>query len=871
MGLKAYREKRDFAETPEPAGDTGVANTTGTRVYVVQKHAASRLHYDVRLQLDGVLKSWAVPKGPSLRAGVRRLAIQTEDHPLAYGQFEGRIPEGQYGGGVVMLWDRGTWEPTGDPLAGYREGRLTFRLTGEKLGGSWTLVRIEGDAGPRSEWLLLKSRDDHARGEADPTIVEELPRSVLTGRDLREIGRGAPDGDRGARTSPGSRPVDPATVEGAEPAEWPASPGLQLAERVASAPEGDGWLHEIKLDGYRMLSRIRDGEVRITSRRGVDWTDRFPRIAHELTELPVESAILDGEVVILDDGGLTSFQALQNSLSDGGPGARLLYLFDLSYLDGHDLRGVALEQRKRLLEPLLARADHGVLRYSDHVRGRGPEVFRAACDRGAEGIIAKRADAPYREGRGRGWLKVKCVENQEFLVVGFTPPGGTRQGFGALLLGVYDDGGGLTYVGRVGTGFDSRTLVDLRRRLGDLERETSPLDLRPNGRVAREARWVEPRLVVQVEFAEWTDAGRLRHPSFKGIRMDTRPEGVTRENVREEAGQEQVVSEGGEGERPDPASVHSLQAVTDALSPADGSSLRVAGVEVTNPDKVLWEGQGVTKRHLVAYYTAVEKVVLPRMADRPLMLLRCPSGAEESCFHQKNVRDGTPESVGRVEVGGDEADESVYMYVKDLEGLLSLVQLGTLEFHVWGARRDRLDRPDRVVLDLDPDEGLPFGRVRDAALRVRDMLAAIGLRSWPRSTGGKGLHVVVPLVRRNGWEDVKRFAQGVATRLEDEDPAGFTASLSKKRRKGRIFVDYLRNAANATAIADYSTRARPGAPVAAPVSWQEVTDAGDEALRFGMNEVLRRVALHGDPWTGFDEVRQSLTKARLREMVQAGH
>jgi bifunctional non-homologous end joining protein LigD len=848
MGLEEYKRKRDFQRTPEPAGAPSADSTSRGLGYVIQKHDASRLHYDLRLELDGVFKSWAVPKGPSVKAGVRRLAVETEDHPLEYGDFEGVIPAGEYGGGAVLIWDQGTWIPEGDPRAGYREGRLRFRLEGEKLYGTWILTRMGARRGERKPgWLLIKSRDAAAREPEAEEVTEERPRSVVTGRGLAEVaaaadrvwetgdaaGAGSDQGtgkDGMARES-GSYQDLLEEVEGAKRARLePVKP--QLATLARRAPEGEGWLHEIKFDGYRVTCSVADGRVRIMTRNGKDWTDRFGDLVEALEELECEAALLDGEVVVLDRDGVSRFQRLQNALSGTSSARPLLYVFDLLHLDGRDLAGARLLERKAVLRALISGKAGARVRYSDHVRGEGPAFHAQACAMGVEGIISKRADAPYRSGRGKTWLKVKCLGRQEFVVVGYTEPAGTRVGLGALVLAAHDDQGRLRYAGRVGTGFDDRTLRSLAERLGSLEMKAPAVVDPPRGPEVKGVHWVRPTLVVEVAFTEWTEDGRIRHPSYKGIREDKSPEEVVREAPRRVSARK-----------------------TGRKARAE---VRVAGVRISNPQKMLWAGQGVTKADLVGYYEAVAEALLPQLRDRPLTLVRCPSGADGKCFYQKHANESVPATVPRVDIGEDDGEEP-YMYVDELPALITLVQLGVLEFHVWGSRRDRLDRPDRLVFDLDPDEALPFGRVVEGAFRLRELLEELGLESFPKTTGGKGLHVVVPIDRRTAFDDAKAFTHAVARRMAAGDPSGFTANMAKRHRKGRIFVDYLRNAWNATAIADYSTRARPGAPVAVPVAWDELNPRARKPLRFTMGEVPARLADRADPWPGYDRVRQSIT------------
>jgi len=858
VGLEEYKRKRDFGRTPEPSGGVERRRADDGLQFVVQKHDASHLHYDFRLELGGVLKSWAVPKGPSMVPGVKRLAMETEDHPMEYGGFEGVIPEGQYGGGTVMLWDRGAWIPDGEPTRGYREGRLRFRLDGEKLRGEWILTRMRPKPGERKpSWLLIKARDPAARKKGEPEITEDAPRSVSTGRDLAEI---AAESDRvwdsregevgdGTATVAAAAGVDPADVEGARKRPAPKAIRPQLATLTADPPTGEEWLHELKFDGYRVIVRIDGADAKLITRNGKEWTDRFPDVAAAVTRIRCRTAILDGEVVVLDERGITSFQALQNSLAGNRAGEPLLYVFDLLYLDGWDLTGAPLEARKDVLARLL-RDPPARIRYSDHVRGQGRSFFEQACTLGVEGIIAKRADRPYRPGRGREWLKIKCSARQEFVVVGYTDPSGSRVGLGALLLGVHDGEGALRYAGKVGTGFDTRTLEMLTERLSALEQPTSPLTDPPRGAAARGVHWVRPELVAEVEFTEWTDDGRIRHPSFQGLRQDKSPVDVVRE------------SPAGAAEGPLPGRSRSRGGAGGAKVPrkAAGGAMRVAGVRISSPDRVLWPEQGVTKGELVEYYVAVADAMLPRLVDRPLTLVRCPSGADSKCFYQKHANESVPELVPRVDIEERDGTEP-YMYVDGLPALLGLVQLGVLEFHIWGSRRDRLDRPDRLVIDLDPDEDLPFGHVVEAALRLRDRLGELGLESFAKSTGGKGLHVVAPITRRSDWEDARAFTQAVARELVAAEPDRYTAKMTKSRRSGRIYVDYLRNARNATAIADYSTRARPGAPVATPIAWDELSPRLRRPPFFSIRDLPARLAEGGDPWVGYDGLRQSITTA----------
>lgn len=886
MALEAYRRKRDFRHTAEPEGRGRTkAAEDGRLRFVVQRHAATRLHYDFRLELDGVLKSWAVPKGPSLDPSARRLAMHVEDHPIEYGDFEGVIPEGEYGGGTVMLWDRGYWEPHGDPQRGYRRGRLKFHLDGERLRGTWNLVRMRTDEpGDRESWLLIKEADGEAVRGDNAGVLERFDESVVSGRRMEEI---ANDRDRvwtaegeveshegpssTAKTdSPGRSSkrvaigIDSAvaSLEGAKRcASPPTRLEAQLAQLVDEAPAGSDWLHEIKLDGYRILCRIEDGRARLISRNGNDWTERFEEIAAAAALLPVKNAVIDGEVVVLDARGISHFQSLQNALS-ARPGRRNLhyFAFDLLHVDGYDVRGVPLANRKKLLETLLNTGpDIDAIRYSDHVRGRGKAFYRQACEAGLEGIIAKRADAPYRAGRGSDWRKVKCLLRQEFVVVGYTDPSGARAGFGALLLGVNDSEGRLVGAGRVGTGFTDATLRDLHRRLKKLEEPKPSVSDPPRGAAARGIHWVRPELVAEVAFTEWTGDGMIRHPSFQGLREDKNPEEIVREKPSggetAEAGAPTASTADDDG---GPATTTGAGAGT---GPAE-----IAGVRLSNPDRVLWPEQGVTKADLASYYVDIADYILPHIARRPLTLVRCPSGRHTKCFYQKHANDGVPDHIPRVKVIEDDG-EAEYLEIADVRSIIALVQLGVLEFHIPGARSDRQDRPDRLVFDLDPDEDLPWTEVVAAALLLRHRLEEIGLRSFLKTTGGKGLHVVLPITRRTSWDDARAFTRGIAEEFAAQWPHRFTAVMSKKKRTDRIYMDFLRNAPNATAIAPYSTRARPGAPVATPVAWEELERSAERPW-FDIDTIRAR-ALRGEPepWAEMEGVRQSLTRAMLREVA----
>ncbi len=840
MALTEYKRKRDFRKTPEPEGAASGVGAAGALSFVVQKHAARRLHYDFRLELDGVLKSWALPKGPSLDPGEKRLAVHVEDHPLEYGGFEGIIPKGQYGGGAVMLWDRGSWRPADpDPAQAYAKGTLKFALDGEKLHGNWALVRMGGKAAQErhENWLLIKERDDEARPQSGPAVVEDNPLSVASRRSIAEI---AADRDR-VWEPKSDTGVHPERIAGARQGPIPEPPKAQLAAQADQAPDGPEWLHEIKYDGYRLLARIDRGAVRLFTRKGLDWTAKFPALADRLAALPAASAVIDGEIVALEPDGRSSFDALQDKIAKGRTESLFFYAFDLLHLDGWDLGGAALEDRKAALALIVPANAEGMLRYSGHEIGRGPDFFRHACRFGLEGIVSKRRDRPYRPGRNSSWVKVKCVNREELVVIGFTDPAGRREGLGSLLLGYYDPEGALHYAGRVGTGFDDAQLADLRSRLGPLEHPDPPA-LLPKGISWKGVHWTAPALVAEIRFAGWTADNILRQSSFLGLREDKSPEEVVRDTMPEKP-----------------------RAAPGVEERARDGSVTVEGVRLTNPDRVLYPDNGVTKLDLVHYYTAIADWVLPHLAHRPLSLLRCPDGLESPCFFQKHIGSGLPEAVKQVEIAKKSGRETC-LAIEDLPGLLSLVQLSVLEFHPWGSTLDKVEAPDRITFDLDPDTELPWPRVAEAALEMRDLLAGLGLESFVKTTGGKGLHVVAPLTPRLGWAEVKAFTRAVAMQQASRYPERYTAVQSKRAREGRIYIDYLRNSRGATAVAAYSARARPGAAVSTPLFWEEA----EKAVRpeeFTVATVPRRLAaLKSDPWLRIGEVRQSIGAAARRKL-----
>lgn len=767
--LAEYKAKRDFTRTPEPRDKIAATRKGQPRRFVVQKHDATRLHWDFRLELDGVLKSWAVTRGPSSDPADKRLAVRTEDHPLDYATFEGTIPEGEYGGGTVMLWDEGTWEPIpGKKAEDLAKGHLHFVLHGQRMKGEWLLVRLKPRGKEKRENWLLRKIEDAFCGPSDSLTERELT-SIATGRTMHDIaeGKGAakprrPQRNRGKAAPPPFEPV-------------------QLATLVEDAPEGPDWLHETKYDGYRALIACGGGTAVVYTRSGHDWSDRFPGVTAAAAGLPVNTALLDGEIVALDATGNPDFSALQEAISGGGLDLAL-FAFDLLHLDGEDLRPLPNIERKERLRALLAGVEPP-LHYAEHVLGSGGEMLRKLCGAGLEGIVSKRADAPYRGKRTQAWLKSKCVARQEFVILGWTSSAARGRAFAALLLGRYD-GGALRYAGKVGTGFSERTMDELSAVMQPLAAD-QPATIVPAS-ARRSAHWLRPELVAEVAFAEFTGEGILRHARFVGLRGDKSAREVRLE-------------------QPMPV-------------PAEPE------VRITHPDRIVFPGDDITKGDLADYYRAVAPLILAAMAGRPISLVRCPDGIGSKCFFQKHGAGNLGKDVGAVRIREKDGDEEDYLCLTDAQGLLECVQMGAIEFHAWGSHARHLEQPDRVVFDLDPDEALDFADVRKAAQDLKRHLADIGLASFAMLSGGKGIHVIVPLKPERDWDEVTDFSRRFSLALATAEPERFVATMSKAKRKGRIFIDWLRNQRGSTAIMPYSVRARAGAPVAAPVSWAELED-----------------------------------------------
>ncbi|GHB34145.1 DNA ligase D [Salinicola rhizosphaerae] len=896
--LETYRNKRDFSRSPEPRGRRR-RQRAGSAEYVIHKHDASRLHYDLRLEDEGVFRSWALPKGPSLEPGEKHLAVEVEDHPLDYGKFEGVIPEG-YGAGTVMVWDRGEWRVTGK----HDDGQIDLELEGEKLKGAWTLKRMRGRGGGKEDgkqWLMIKRHDE--KGARVPGSLDDL--SVDSERSMARIAEeegGSESADRdsssksSSRSSSSQSPAneskassqrasdkrkataatenklpDVSQMEGACKTKLPKEPAAQLATLVDEAPTGDNWFHEIKFDGYRILTRLEKGRAQLITRNGHDWSERFPEITQAMNELSLQSALLDGEVVALRRDGISDFRSLQRSLSEEKTGKLVYQIFDLLYLDGVDLRDTPLHERKRLLATLFEALNlpkRTPLRYTDHVEGQGREFFEEASRKGLEGVVSKRADAPYRGRRNRDWVKTKTERQAEFVVGGYTDPQGSRAGFGSLLIGAYDNGK-LRYCGRVGAGFSNAQLREWERTLSRSRRKTSPFVERdiPDAKVTH---WVTPKRVIDVNFSEWTHDGRLRHPRFRGIREDRDPKDIELEQQRgpSPSGETSMADaqhpgRPGGGAKAEANGKHSGSG-QEAGGKRKHESGKVAGVKLTHPDRVLFKEGEITKQDLAEFYAAQADWLLPGLIERPLTLLRCPGGIDADCFVQKHPSDTTPDNLPSVRIK-EKSGSHDYLYVRHIGDVIALAQLGSIELHVWNSRIDDLERPDQLVFDLDPAPDSDWQDVIDVAHALREALAELELTAFLRTTGGKGLHLVVPLKPLADWDTAKAFAEAVCQRCADKQPDKLTLNMSKQARRGKVFLDYLRNGRGATAVASYSVRAKPVAPVATPVRWGDL----GSSLRpdgYTIDNLPRRLAsLKRDPWDGFEDARQALTKKRCRD------
>ncbi|MCD6034650.1 MAG: ATP-dependent ligase [Rickettsiales bacterium] len=781
--IHTYHKKRDFTKTPEPKGKD-VSTASKALQFVIQKHDATRLHYDFRLEMDGVLKSWAVPKGPSLNPHDKRLAVRTEDHPLDYANFEGIIPEHHYGAGPVMIWDKGTWfSAEKNPLKALEKGKLVFRLEGKKLHGEWALVRMHTPKQePQENWLLIKHQDENANQSFN--IVETTDYSTQSGRSFDAI------------ASSITEEIETLLQQ---------YPAVQLATLVDSPPSSDEWLHEVKYDGYRIFAFVSGNDVVIRTRNGHIWTSQFPHLAEALARIQRGTFIIDGEALVINDQGLSDFKALQNSLGNSKAPMQA-YFFDLLYWNGQDYSALPLKERRKALKKLCdAFPNNGPLFLSEAIPGNAHTIIEHACQLGLEGIVSKKLEAPYVTGRGKSWVKSKCGKRQEFIICGFIEASHLSQAIGALHLGYYD-GGKLVYGGKVGTGFDHKSAKFLYQKLYPLTRPTHPFIKKPEGNFKNTV-WVEPQLLCEVKFGVWTETGKLRHASYQGLREDKAPEEISKEEPK-------------------------------SLKRIKTSSYQVHGITISHADRIIFPDASLTKGKLAEFYSKMSEYILPLIENRPISIVRCPEGITKECFFQRTKGKGMPEHIHRFEVMHKDKPGD-YMYINSTEGLIEFVQMGAIEIHPWGAKIDNIEEPDRIIFDLDPDENVPFEAVKLAALDIRQRFKKRGLDSFLKVTGGKGLHVTVPIVPAHSWHIVKEFAHDFVESMVRDVPEAYVSTMSKKKRTGKIFVDFFRNDYAATAVMEYSVRSRPGASVAVPLFWDEL-DTLHTANQFHIQDVLSR-------------------------------
>ena len=890
--LDDYNRMRDFSATSEPAAVKRSARRTAkdhALQFCIQKHDASHLHYDFRLELDGALKSWAVPKGPSLDPKVKRLAVHVEDHPLDYATFEGSIPEGHYGAGDVIVWDRGVWIPLEDPQKAYAKGRLKFELQGEKLGGVWNLVRTHMP-GKKEQWFLIKHQDNAARPQDDYDVLVAEPDSVLSERTII-----AKHKQSAEQSKPVKKPVSKArkpasgTLTGAHKAKLPAQLKPELATLVDSAPEGQ-WSYEIKFDGYRIMARIDHDQVQLFTRNGHDWTHKLPQQAEALAALGLESAWLDGEMVVANEQGVPDFQALQNAFEVGRSGGILYYLFDLPYLNGVDLREVPVEERRAALSTILGAQKNPLLRFSEAFDETPDALLNSACQMQMEGLIGKRLGSPYVSRRSGDWIKLKCKHRQEFVIVGYTDPKGARSSFGALLLGLHDrDSGELRYAGKVGTGFNEATLKSILAQLKPLQTKSPAVVNPPTGFDAKGAHWLKPKLLAEVAFAEMTKDGSVRHAVFHGLRNDKPAKDITEELAKpvktlekktaEEKPAKKAATTKAAASKASSTKAATTKAATTktastktpttktATSKSDAapSQLGLAGakVRITHPDRVIDAVSGTTKMQLAEYYASVAEWILPQLNERPVALVRAPDGIAGELFFQKNAE---RLAIPGIETRDKELTGQPVMLINKPEALIGAVQMSTVELHTWNGTTVDLDKPDRFVLDLDPDPALPWKSMVEATALTLTVLDELGLKAFLKTSGGKGIHLVVPLTRKLGWDEVKDFSHAIVSHMAKLLPDRFSAVSGPKNRVGRIFIDYLRNGLGATTICAYSARTREGLPVSVPLFREEVAEIKG-GNHWNVHNVHERLAEVGDePWADMKKTRQSIT-AEMRKRV----
>ncbi|MFZ3281081.1 DNA ligase D [Pseudomonas sp.] len=869
--LDDYNRMRDFSATAEPAAVKRPGRKTASDhalQFCIQKHDASHLHYDFRLELDGALKSWAVPKGPSLDPKVKRLAVHVEDHPLYYATFEGSIPEGHYGAGDVIVWDRGVWIPLEDPQKAYAKGKLKFELQGEKLGGIWNLVRTHMP-GKKEQWFLIKHQDSAARPQDDYDVLVAEPDSVLSERTIVGKPKLAAEQSKPQRAAAKPRKAVSGQLTGAHKAKLPAQLKPQLATLVDSAPQGQ-WSYEIKFDGYRIMARIDGDQVQLFTRNGHDWTHKLPQQAEALAALGLESAWLDGEMVVANEQGVPDFQALQNAFEAGRSGNILYYLFDLPYLNGVDLREVPVEERRAALATVLGAHEQPLLRFSDAFDETPDALLNSACQMQMEGLIGKRLGSPYVSRRSGDWIKLKCKHRQEFVIVGYTDPKGSRSAFGALLLGLHDrDSGELRYAGKVGTGFNESTLKSILAQLKPLQVKQAAVVNPPSGFEAKGVHWLKPKLLAEVAFAEMTKDGSVRHAVFHGLRDDKPATHITEERAQPVKTSEKKIpaKKATEKKASEKNATEKKPLKKAPVSKAETAPSQLGlgndKVRITHPDRVIDAVSGTTKMQLAEYYASVAEWILPQLKDRPVALVRAPDGIAGELFFQKNAERLAIPGISTLDK--DVTGQPV-MLINNAEALIGAVQMSTVELHTWNATTVDLDKPDRFVLDLDPDPALPWKSMVEATALTLTVLDELGLKAFLKTSGGKGIHLVVPLTRKLGWDEVKDFSHAIVSHMAKLLPDRFSAVSGPKNRVGRIFIDYLRNGLGATTICAYAARTREGLPVSVPLFREEVADLKG-GNQWNIHNVHERLAEVGDePWADMKKTRQSIT-AEMRKRV----
>jgi bifunctional non-homologous end joining protein LigD len=854
--LKKYKAKRNFAITPEPdSTETGTEVATGgagALSFVIQKHWATRLHYDFRLELDGAMKSWAVPKGPSLDPHDKRMAVHVEDHPISYNKFEGQIPARQYGAGKVIIWDKGYWEPIGDVASDYKAGHLKFDLHGHKLRGRWALIRMKSRGEKQEAWLLIKEKDSFARAADAFSVIDEMPDSVARLKAPAPP-KTAPKSTAGLKsvalksaTSKSTavkraRPEDAAktAIKGAIKSALPDKLSPQLATLVDAPPaDADGWQYEIKFDGYRLLARIDGKSIRLFTRNGNDWTAQLPALAASLAKMKLPPGWYDGEIVALDSKGMPDFQALQQAFDGSHTQDIVYYLFDLPYCGGYDLRKVQLHERRAMLASLLEKAPADI-RFSDTFDIEASEILASACKMGLEGMIGKRQDSTYELRRSSNWIKLKCSQRQEFLICGYTDPQGSRTAIGSLLLGIHDENGRLRYAGNVGTGFDDRALAELLKKLKPLHTDETPFE-GPTGRY-RKPHWVKPVLLAEVSFAQWTGDGHIRHSVFQGLRTDKKPRAITREKPVAIKSVSQKSSKS-------PESQQSLEDQPRLQSP-------LAGLKITHPERVIDASSDATKIDLIRYYALVAPLMMAHLKSRPVSLVRAPNGIAGQLFFQKHFERANMPGIRALSKSLD-TEHPPYLEVAEPGGLLSAAQMNVIEFHTWNGVKSSITKPDRFSFDLDPGEKSEWPAMQEAALLVRSFLQELGLESLVKTSGGKGLHVVVPIRKQYDWDTIKDFSRTIVEHLAATLPERFSAKSGPRNRVGKIFIDYLRNGFGATTACAWSARARPGLGVSVPIAWDEVEKLHGSA-QWNIANIHTRLDHGNTPWENVPFLSQS--------------